>query len=264
MNLIVEIAWTHVRARVRQTGFAIAGVATASLFDHMASLSRARRKTSQSSGQHAANVTVSDERARRRRNRRKLWYAAGEIHGLTPEARRSRHQEPAGEHGGAGGVAAGRDRAIVKVQAIIRYANHDIATNVIGIDPRREAKVSDLPKQMRQRRSSRCIAPPTPSLSATACRTRSAPGSRQHHAADQPGRAHQRPGGRLLSFGRAPDRREHGLCAQQDRQILSQQTGLINELRVRLRDPMNSREIAERIERDTGYKWCRGRKLTRT
>ena len=37
-------------------------------------------------------------------------------------------------------------------------------------------------------------------------------------------------------------------------QILSKQTGLINELRVRLRDPMSSREIAIRVETDTGYK----------
>jgi lipoprotein-releasing system permease protein len=28
MSLIFDIAWTHVRARVRQTGFAVAGVAT--------------------------------------------------------------------------------------------------------------------------------------------------------------------------------------------------------------------------------------------
>ena len=28
MNLILDIAWTHVRGRVRQTGFAVAGVAT--------------------------------------------------------------------------------------------------------------------------------------------------------------------------------------------------------------------------------------------
>ena len=37
-------------------------------------------------------------------------------------------------------------------------------------------------------------------------------------------------------------------------QILAQQTGLINELRVRVNDPMAAREIAERIESDTGYK----------
>jgi lipoprotein-releasing system permease protein len=37
-------------------------------------------------------------------------------------------------------------------------------------------------------------------------------------------------------------------------QILAQQTGLVNELRVRLADSMAAREIAHRIERDTGYK----------
>src|SRR3569623_2027431 len=37
-------------------------------------------------------------------------------------------------------------------------------------------------------------------------------------------------------------------------QILAQQTGLINELRIRLGDPMISREIADRVERETGYK----------
>ena len=37
-------------------------------------------------------------------------------------------------------------------------------------------------------------------------------------------------------------------------QVLSQQTGLINELRVRLHEPMNSREVAARIESETGYK----------
>jgi lipoprotein-releasing system permease protein len=37
-------------------------------------------------------------------------------------------------------------------------------------------------------------------------------------------------------------------------QILAQQTGLINELRVRVDDPMAAREISQRIERDTGYK----------
>ena len=62
----------------------------------------------------------------------------------------ARHQESARHHGRAGSLAARRRwRPRSKVQAIIRYANHDVATSVIGIDPRRESKVSDLPKQMR-------------------------------------------------------------------------------------------------------------------
>ena len=37
-------------------------------------------------------------------------------------------------------------------------------------------------------------------------------------------------------------------------QILARQTGLINELRLRVKDPMAAREVAERIESETGYK----------
>ena len=37
-------------------------------------------------------------------------------------------------------------------------------------------------------------------------------------------------------------------------QILAQQTGLVNELRVRVTNPMMAKEVAERIERESGYK----------
>src|SRR5207247_1118721 len=37
-------------------------------------------------------------------------------------------------------------------------------------------------------------------------------------------------------------------------QILAQQTGLVNEIRVRVSDAMAARTIAQRIERETGYK----------
>jgi lipoprotein-releasing system permease protein len=37
-------------------------------------------------------------------------------------------------------------------------------------------------------------------------------------------------------------------------QILARQTGLVNEIRVRVDDPMSAREVSTRIERETGYK----------
>ena len=38
----------------------------------------------------------------------------------------------------------------VKVQGIIRYASRDVGTSILGIDPHREPRVSDLVNQMRQ------------------------------------------------------------------------------------------------------------------
>ena len=64
MNLIFDIAFTHVRARVRQTGFAVAGVATGVGFSiMMASLMQG----SQDDFTHRLintlpHITVSDER----------------------------------------------------------------------------------------------------------------------------------------------------------------------------------------------------------
>jgi len=37
-------------------------------------------------------------------------------------------------------------------------------------------------------------------------------------------------------------------------QIIEQQTGLVNEMRIRVRDPLRAREIAARVEEETGYK----------
>ncbi len=78
-----------------------------------------------------------------------VMFAAAEIHGLTPEARRRGIKNPLATMAALEAWLPGAVAPSVKVQAIIRYASHDVATSVIGIDPRREAQVSDLPKQMR-------------------------------------------------------------------------------------------------------------------
>jgi lipoprotein-releasing system permease protein len=64
MNLILDIAWTHVRARVRQTGFAVAGVATGVGFSiMMASLMQGSQDDfTQRLVNTLPHITVSDER----------------------------------------------------------------------------------------------------------------------------------------------------------------------------------------------------------
>ena len=151
MNLILDIAWTHVRARVRQTGFAVAGVATGVGFSIMmaALMLGSQDDFTQRLVNTLPNITVSDERRTPPRQPADTLYAAAEIHGLTPEARRRGIKNPLASMAALEAWVPGGVAPSVKVQAIIRYANHDIATSVIGIDPRRETKVSDLPRQMR-------------------------------------------------------------------------------------------------------------------
>lgn len=257
MNLIVDIAWTHVRSRVRQTGFAVAGVATGVGFSiMMASLMQGSQDDFTNRLVNTlAHITVSDERRAPPPQPAERFYQAAEIHGLTPEARRRGIKNPLATMAALEAWLPGGVAPSVKVQAIIRYANHDVATSITGIDPRRESRVSDLPKQMRGAtltalyRATNAIVIGDRLSEKIGARiganitVQTSEGARL--SAQVVGFFHS--GVRQIDEGSAYVLTKTG-------QILSQQTGLINELRVRLRDPLASREVASRIETDTGYK----------
>ncbi len=247
MNLILDIAWTHVRARVRQTGFAVAGVATGVGFSIMmaALMQGSQDDFTQRLVNTLPHITVSDERRTPPRQPAETLYAAAEIHGLTPEARRRGIKNPLASMAALEAWLPGAVGPSVKVQAIIRYANHDIATSVIGIDPWREAKVSDLPKQMRG-------ATLTALFRATNAivigdRLSEKIGARIGANITLQTSEGVRINAQVVGLFHAGIRQIDESTAYvltKTGQILSRQTGLINELRVRLRDPMASRAIA--------------------
>jgi lipoprotein-releasing system permease protein len=257
VNLIFDIALTHVRSRVRQTGFAVAGVATGVGFSiMMASLMQG----SQDDFTHRLintlpHITVTDERRTPPRQPAELLFEAAEIHGLTPEARRPGIKNPlaimaALEAWMPGGVAPS-----AKVQAIIRYANHDVATTVTGIDPRRESKVSELPQQMRGAtlialyRATNAIVIGDRLSEKIGARI----GANITLQTSQGARITAQVVGFFHTGVRQQDEGTAYVLTKTG-QILAQQTGLINELHIRLADPLQAREIAARVERDTGYK----------
>ena len=257
MNLIFDIAFTHVRARVRQTGFAVAGVATGVGFSiMMASLMQG----SQDDFTHRLintlpHITVSDERRTPPPQPAEVEFTAAEIHGLTPEARRPGIKNPlaimaALEAWMPGGVAQS-----VKVQAIIRYANHDVSTTVTGIDPRRESKVSELPNQMRGGslialyRATNAIVIGDRLADKIGARI----GANITLQTSQGARITAQVVGLFHTGVRQQDEGTAYVLTKTG-QILARQTGLINELHIRLTDALQAREIAARVERDTGYK----------
>ena len=257
MNLIFDIALTHVRARVRQTGFAVAGVATGVGFSiMMASLMQG----SQDDFTHRLintlpHVTVTDERRTPPQQPAEVLFEAAEIHGLTPEARRPGIKNPlaimaALEAWMPGGVAPS-----AKVQAIIRYANHDVATTVTGIDPRRESKVSELPQQMRG--ASLIALYRATNAIVIGDRLSEKIGARIGANITLQTSQGARITAQVVGFFHTGVRQQDEGTAYvltKTGQILAQQTGLINELHIRLADALQAREIAARVERDTGYK----------
>lgn len=257
MNLILDVAWTHVRARVRQTGFAVAGVATGVGFSiMMASLMQGSQDDfTDRLINTMANITVTDERRTPPRQPAETLFDAAEIHGLTPEARRRGIKNPLATMAALEAWLPGAVGPSVKVQAIIRYANHDVATSIMGIDPRRESRISDLPKQMRGAtltalyRATNAIVIGDRLSDKIGARI----GANITLQTSEGSRISAQVVGYFHTGVRTVDESTAYVLTKTG-QILSRQTGLINELRVRLRDPMNSRAIATRIENDTGYK----------
>jgi len=257
VNLILDIAFTHVRARVRQTGFAVAGVATGVGFSIMMA---ALMQGSQDDFTHRLvntlpHITVTDERRTPPKQPAEVLFNAAEIHGLTPEARRPGIKNPLAIMAALEAWVPGAVGPSVKVQAIIRYANHDIATSVIGIDPRREGKVSELPKQMRGAtvnalyRATNAIIVGDRLPEKIGARI----GSNITLQTSQGARISAQVVGFFHTGVRQQDEGTAYVLTKTG-QILAQQTSLINEMRIRLTDPMKAREIAARVESDTGYK----------
>jgi lipoprotein-releasing system permease protein len=257
VNLIFDIALTHVRARVRQTGFAVAGVATGVGFSIMmaALMQGSQDDFTQRLINTLPHITVSDELRTPPQQPAQVLYQAAEMHGLTPEARRPGIKNPLAIMAALEAWLPGGIAPSAKVQAIIRYANHDVSTTVTGIDPRRESKVSELPKQMRG-------ATLTALYRATNAivigdRLSEKIGARIGANITLQTSQGARISAQVVGFFHTGVRQQDEGTAYvltKTGQILARQTGLINELRIRLADPLSSREIAARIENDTGYK----------
>ena len=257
MNLILDIAFTHVRARVRQTGFAVAGVATGVGFSiMMASLMQGSQDDfTQRLINTLPHITVTDERRAPPPQPAEVLFKAAEIHGLTPEARRPGIKNPLAMMAALEAWVPGGVAPSAKVQAIIRYANHDVATTVTGIDPRRESKVSELPKQMRGAtlialyRATNAIVIGDRLSEKIGARI----GANITLQTSQGARLTAQVVGFFHTGVRQQDESTAYVLTKTG-QILVQQTGLINELHIRLADALQAREIAARVERDTGYK----------
>ncbi|HEY8268377.1 MAG TPA: ABC transporter permease [Xanthobacteraceae bacterium] len=257
MNLIFNIAWTHVRTRARQTLIAGFGVATGVGFSiMMASLMEGSQddfvKTLVNVLPH---VTVSDERNKPTLQPAEVRYAAAEIHGLTPEVRRRGIKNPMASIAALEAWVPGKLTPSVTSKGLLRYAGRDVAVSITGIDPRTEGKVSNLETQMRQGELSALYRATNAiilgdrladKLAAKVGANVTISGSRNVRInGTVVGTFHS--GVRQVDDGAAYVLIKTG-------QILEGQTGLVNEFRVRLTDPMVARSVAARIAAETGYK----------
>jgi lipoprotein-releasing system permease protein len=257
MNIVIDIALTHVRSRARQSLVAMAGVATGVGFSiMMASLMEGSQADFMKQLINALpSIAISDERREPPRQPSEDIYDATQIHGLTPEVRRRGIKNPLATMAALEGWIPGAVAPSVKTNAILRYAGRDVSASITGIDPPREQNVSQLATQMRQgtlaslytsnngiilgdRLAEKIGARVGANITALT-------GDGANITAQVVGLFHS--GVRQVDDGTAYVLVKTG-------QILARQTGLVNEIRASVDDPMAARAIASRIEREIGYK----------
>ena len=257
MNLVLDVAFTHVRARVRQTVVAVFGVATGVGFSiMMASLMEGSQEDFVRTLVNAQpHITVNDEQRVTDPQPAEREFRAVAIRGLRPEDERRGIKNPA-ETVAVLELMLGTGIApYVSVRGIVRVAGRDYSVSVLGIDPRRDRAVSNLSTQMRQGRIE--------DLNTTA------------NAIIIGDRLAEKIGGRINS--RVNIVASNGMTMQaqvvgifhagirtldegqiytlaRTAQILVGRTGYVNEIRLRLPDPMASRDIARRIESRIPYR----------
>jgi lipoprotein-releasing system permease protein len=257
MNLIIDIAWTHVLARARQTVVALMGVAVGVGFSIMmaALMEGSQHDFMRQLINALPHISVSDERRQAPRQPAEVEFDAAEMHGLKPEARRRGIKNPLAIIAALEAWVPGAVAPSVKTQAIIRYANRDIGTSVIGIDPQREASVSELPRQLRHGtltslfRTTNAIILGDRLAEKIGARI----GANITVQSSEGMSINAQVVGLFHSGVRAVDEGTAYVLIKTG-QILARQTELVNEIRVRAANPLAAFAIASRIERETGYK----------
>jgi lipoprotein-releasing system permease protein len=132
MNLILDIAWTHIRSRARHTAVAVAGVTTGVGFSiMMAALMQGSQDDFINRLVDAIpHISVSDERREPPRQPAEMAYAATEIHGLTPVALRPSIKNPLATMAAIEQWVPGAVAPSVQIKGILRYANRDVSASI--------------------------------------------------------------------------------------------------------------------------------------
>lgn len=257
MRLILTIAWTHVRHRVRQTLVAIAGVTIGVGFSIMmaAMMEGSQEDFIKTLVDALPHISVTDELREPTRQPTNTIFRAAEFHGLTPEIRRPGIKNPAATIASLQAWVPGALTPSVQSKAVLRFAGRNLTISVIGIDPRTEGGVSNLATHMRQGslaslyRSSNAILLGDRLADKIGARVNSSVTLASAEGAAMSANVV----GTFHSGFRATDETT-GYVLLKTAQILERQTGVVNEIRVRTRDPMEARLISERIGEQTGYK----------
>ena len=258
MSLLVSIAWTHVRTRLRQTFVGIFAVATGVGFTIMMAgiMQGSQEDFLRQLVDAMPHVTVTDEYPAPPTQPAERNYAAVQMANPVTTDRRAGIRYPNAVVSSIESWLPGAVAPTVKTTAIV--SNHDsrIGVTLMGIDPSLEFKVSKLPAQMVQGRLN--------DLSKVSNGVIIGESLAQKLGVKSRGSILLSGGENIQLSATIAGTFHSGVKQLDDGQIYSEKSlaqiffgqggGAINQLRIRLQNPLKAKEIADQIEAQVGYK----------
>jgi lipoprotein-releasing system permease protein len=257
MNLLLDIAWTHVTARVRQTLVGMAGVAMGVGFTIMMA---GLMQGSQIDFLHQLvdtmpHVTVQDERRTAPEQPADREYGAVQMSSVVNVNSRPGIKYPQSVMASLRSWIPGDVTPSVRTTAIIDHGGGRIGITLVGIDPRQEVRVSKLASQMREGQISDLTRAPNGVIIGQALAEKLAVKTGETVTLIG-GESNQVTATVVGVFRSGLKRVDEGQIYSliSFAQVMMGQSGIINELRLRLNDPLIAQKVAAEVEAQTGYK----------
>jgi lipoprotein-releasing system permease protein len=256
-KLILDIAWTHVTARVRQTLVGMAGVAMGVGFTIMMAglMEGSQIDFLRQLVDTMPHVTLQDERRAAPPQPADREYGAVQMSGVANVGSRPGIKNPESVMASLRSWIPGDVAPQVKTTAIIDHGGGRIGLTLVGIDPRQEIRVSKLVTQMREGQITDLNRAPNAIIIGQALAEKLAvkTGNTVSLAGGQGTEVSSTVVGIFRSgLKRVDEGQIYALLSTA--QLMMGQSGIVNELRLRLNDPLTAEKIAKQVEAQTGYK----------
>jgi lipoprotein-releasing system permease protein len=256
-NLLLNIAWTHVTTRVRQTLVGMAGVAMGVGFTIMMAglMQGSQLDFLRQLVDTMPHITVQDERRTAPEQAADQQYGAVQMSNVANVNSRPGIRHPDSVMASIRSWLPGDVAPSVRTTAIIDHGGDRIGLTLIGIDPRQEVRVSKLPSQMREGQISDLSRAPNAIIIGQALAEKLAvkTGSTVTLIGGQGTQVSATVVGQFRSgLKRVDEGQIYALIGTA--QVMMGQDGAVNELRLRLNDPLSAERVAKQVESLTGYK----------
>jgi lipoprotein-releasing system permease protein len=256
-KLILDIAWTHVTARVRQTLVGMAGVAMGVGFTIMMAglMEGSQIDFLRQLVDTMPHVTVQDERRAAPPQPADREYGAVQMSGVANVGSRPGIKYPETAMASLRSWIPGDVAPQVKTTAIVDHGGGRIGVTLVGIDPRQEIRVSRLATQMREGEITDLNRAPNAVIIGEALAEKLAvkAGNTVTLIGGQGTEVSATVAGIFRSgMKRVDEGQIYTLLSTA--QLMMGQSGIVNELRLRLNDPLIADKIARQVEAQTGYK----------